>query len=235
MVWREYNMEKVDKGLSWVDKALTIVEKYNFRTIFKAVGVLLCIATLVGFVNNPTWVFEKYQEWQSKQHTEKLEIRLQNNKKLHILVERLLYKVNADRVLVLELHNGLSSNAGIPFAKCSATYEALNDGVYPVADQYQDTNLSLMPFATELFNNHYWYGNTDELQEIDRALSYRMLSNDTSHFAGCVIQGVDKPLAFLFVTFKSVTDGHNCDEVKKIIDDNALQIALLLELDKEYK
>lgn len=225
-------LNNVDKGVSLIERVLGIIKKYSIFDFIKGCAVVLLTAAMIGLISNPTWVFEKYQEWQSKQHVEKLEIRLQNNKKLHILSEKLLYKIDADRVLILELHNGLSSNSGLPFAKCSATYEALNDNVQPISDQYQDVNLSLMPFATELFNNHYWYGNTDELQEIDKALSYRMLSNDTSHFAGCVIEGIDKPLAFLFVSFKSITDGHNCDEVKKIIDDNALQIALLLELNK---
>lgn len=225
-------LNNVDKGVSLIERVLGIIKKYSIFDFIKGCAVVLLTAAMIGLISNPTWVFEKYQEWQSKQHSEKLEIRLQNNKKLHILVEKLMYRVNADRVLVLELHNGLSSNAGLPFAKCSATYEALNDNVQPISDQYQDVNLSLIPFATELFNNHYWCGNTDELQEIDKALSYRMLSNNTSHFAACVIEGIDKPLAFLFVSFEVLPDDHNCDEVKKIIDDNALQIALLLELNK---
>ena len=226
-------MEDIDKGIGWLDKALTVVERYKMITVFKGIFIILLIAGTIGFIKNPTWIFEKYQEWEDKQHSEKLEHRLANNEKMHILAEKLLYKVNADRVMILELHNGLSSNSGLPFAKCSATYEAINDGVHPVADQYQDVNLSLMPFATELFDNGYWCGNTKELKGIDKALCYRMLGNDTSHFAGVVIYGIDKPLAFLFVKFKNIPDNHSCEEIRKIINDNALQLALLLELNKE--
>lgn len=162
-------MEDIDKGIGWLDKALTVVERYKMITVFKGIFIILLIAGTIGFIKNPTWIFEKYQEWEDKQHSEKLEHRLANNEKMHILAEKLLYKVNADRVMILELHNGLSSNSGLPFAKCSATYEAINDGVHPVADQYQDVNLSLMPFATELFDNGYWCGNTKELKGIDKA------------------------------------------------------------------
>ena len=35
--------EKIDKGLNWFDKALTIVEKYKFKTIFKAVIYILIL------------------------------------------------------------------------------------------------------------------------------------------------------------------------------------------------
>ena len=224
-------MEKVEKGLGFLEKTLGIVEKYKITTILKAVLIILIVAATIGFIQHPTWVFEKYEDWKEKQHNEKMEKRLINNEKVHILAEKLLYKVNADRVMVLELHNGVSSNSGLPFAKASATYEAINEGVQPVADQYQDINLSLMPFVTKLIEDDYWCGNTEELMKIDRALCYRMLGNDTAHLAGCVIRGVDnKPLAILLIKFKKIEDDHSCETVRDIIGHNALQFSLLLEL-----
>lgn len=227
------NIENTSTAIGWFERVLDLADKYRITTILKSVFIILLIAGTVGFIKNPTWIFEKYQDWQDKQHIEKLAHRLEHNEKLHIMTEKLMYKVNADRVLLLELHNGNTGLGGFPFAKCSATYEALNDGIVPVAHQYQDLNLSLMPFATELFNNGYWCGDTQDLREIDKALCYRMLGNDTSHFAGIVIQGVDKPIAFLFVKFKDIGDEHNCAEIKRIIQENAFQIALLLELNKQ--
>ena len=226
------NIENTSTAIGWFERVLELADKYRITTVLKSVFIILLIAGTVGFIKNPTWIFEKYQDWQDKQHIEKLAHRLEHNEKLHIMTEKLMYKVNADRVLLLELHNGNTGLGGFPFAKCSATYEALNDGIVPVAHQYQDLNLSLMPFATELFNNGYWCGDTQDLREIDKALCYRMLGNDTSHFAGIVIQGVDKPIAFLFVKFKDIGDEHNCAEIKRIIQENAFQIALLLELNK---
>ena len=225
--------EKINNGINWVEKTLQIVEKYKCFTILKAIGLILVIALLIAFLSNPTYVFEKYDEWREKQHTEKLTHRLQHNEKIHILTEKLLYRANADRVLLLELHNGVSNNSGLPFAKCTATYEALRECVAPVSHLYNELNLSLMPFATTLLNDGYWCGNTEELMDIDRALSYKMLGNETAHFCGKLIKGVDKPLAFLFVKFRSVDSTHNCEEVKKIIDDTTLQISLLLELNNE--
>lgn len=226
------NVDNTTTALGWFEKVLGLADKYRIRTILKSVFIILLLAATVGFIKNPTWIFEKYSEWQDKQHIEKLAHRLEHNEKLHIMTEKLMYKVNADRVLLLELHNGNTGLGGFPFAKCSATYEALQDGVIPVAHQYQDLNLSLMPFATELFNNGYWCGDTQDLKDVDKALCYRMLGNDTSHFAGILIQGVDKPLAFLFVKFKDIGNEHDCEEIKRVIQDNAFQIALLLELNK---
>lgn len=226
------NIEDTTTALGWFERVLDMADKYRITTVLKSVFIILLIAGTVGFIKNPCWIFERYQEWQDKQHIEKLAHRLEHNEKLHIMTEKLMYKVNADRVLLLELHNGNTGLGGFPFAKCSATYEALNDGIVPVAHQYQDLNLSLMPFASKLFDEGYWCGDTQDLKEIDKALCYRMLGNDTSHFAGIVIQGVDKPIAFLFVKFRDIGDEHNCDEIKRIIQENAFQIALLLELNK---
>ena len=224
--------QKVEKGLSWLDKALNIVDKYKFKTIFKAIAIILIVAATVGFISNPTFIFEQYKEWSDKQHRELLEKRMKNNEKLHLKAEQLLYRINGDRVMVLELHNGLENNAGLPFSKCSATYEALNVGVKPIAEQYQNVNLSLMPFATHLFENGYWCGNVEDLAKIDSGVYYKMLSNETTHFAACVVEGVDNALAFIFVSFKSINNDHKCEEVRENIRHIALETALLLELNK---
>lgn len=223
----------IDKGLAWLDKALQIVEKYRIKTIFKGFFVLLCVTIFIMFLKNPIWVFEQYDKWKDKEHTAALEQRLINNEKLHISSEKLLYKVGADRVLILELHNGLENSNGLPFSKCSATYEALELNVKPVADQYQNVNLSLMPFVNEVFSKGYWCGDVDELEIIDKSLYYKMKANGTEHFACCLIEGVDKPLAFLMVSFKNpINEIHDCMTVRENIRHIALEQALLLELNK---
>lgn len=229
----EPTINLIEKGLGWLDKALTIVEKYKIKTLLKALAIMLIIAGFIGFVKNPTWVFEQYDKWKEKQHTEALEQRLNNNEKLHVSCEKLLYKVQADRVMILELHNGLENANGLPFSKCSATYEALELNIQPVAEQYQNVNLSLMPFANMIFEKGYWCGDVEEIAGIDRGLYYKMKANGTEHFAACLIEGVDKPLALLFVSYKkAVTEIHDCNYVRENIRHIALEQALLLELNQ---
>lgn len=225
---------QIATALGWLDKGLEIVERYRLKTIFKAFVILTLIAVFILFLKNPTWIFEKYEEWKRKEHTVALEQRMANSEKLHVSSEKLLYKVGADRVMVLELHNGLENANGLPFSKCSATYEALEINVSPVANQYQNVNLSLMPFVNEVFRKGYWCGDVDEIAAIDKGLYYKMKSNGTEHFACCLIEGVDKPLALLFVSFKNPIDTttHNCASVRENIRHIALEQALLLELSK---
>lgn len=228
------NLENTEKGLGFLDKALGMVEKYKITTILKGVLIILIISATVGFINNPTWVFEKYDEWKEKEHNELIESRLVNTSKINNLLSKSLYKMNVDRIILLECHNGNNGIGGLPFAKCTATFEVLNDSdtIYPVANQYQEVNLSLMPFANYLFENGYWCGDISELKSIDRTLYHKMASNGTTHFASAVIEGVDAPLAFLFVSFSSLPDTHNCSEIRENIRHLSLEIALLLELNK---
>jgi hypothetical protein len=225
-------LENTDKGLTLVERVLGLVKKYSIFDFIKSFFLILIIAGLVGFISHPTYIFEKYQEWQEKEHAERIEKRMKNNEKLHIMSEKLLYKVGAKRVMILELHNGLENNAGMPFSKCSATYEALNENVKPISDQYQNTNLSLMPFASYLFEKGYWCGDVEDLKEIDRGLYFKMKSNETEHLAACVVEGVEKPLAFIFVSFDAIDDKHQCIDVRENIRHIALESALLLELGK---
>ena len=225
--------QKIDKGLGWLEKCLSIVEKYKFKTIFKAVAVILIIAATVGFLKNPTWIFEQYEEWKDKQHQEQMDLRNVNNQKIQHILDKSLYKIGADRITILELHNGTESIGGLPFTKCSATFEVMDDGIIPIAQQYQDQQLSLIPFSHYLAENGYFCGNLKELETIDRGLYHRMASNGTTHFAACLIEGVEKPLAFLFVSFNGpLSDDHNCENVRLQIRHIALEVALCLELNK---
>ena len=224
-------MEKIDKGLNWVDKALTIVDKYKFKTIFKAIAVILIIAATIGFISNPTWIFEQYKEWEKNRHDVEMVLRNQNSEKINSLCKNLLYKTNADRVMVLELHNGNTGEGGLPFSKMTATYEQIDFDTTPIAYEYQGTTLSLIPFVIQLMRQGYWCGDIDSVDEIDRSFCYRLKSENIQHMAACIIEGVDKPLGILVVTYDNgLPANHDCTEIRENIRHCALEFALLLEL-----
>lgn len=228
------NLDNTEKGLGIFDRVLGMVEKYKIKTILKGIVITLLIAGTIGFINNPTWIFEQYSNWEKTQHQEQLELRLNNTNKINHLLDKALYRMGVDRIILLECHNGITGVGGLPFAKCSATFETLNDGIYPVANQYQEVNLSLMPFSSFLFENGYWCGDVDDLKILDKGLYHKMAGNGTTHFAACVIEGVDNPLAFMFVSFATDVE-HDCEEIRNNIRHLSLELALLLELGKNYK
>lgn len=223
-------MENTGKGLGLLEKSLNLIKQYKLWDFIKAFIVVFMVSIMVFGITNPDKVFEYFQRAGKKAHDELLEHRLNNTHKIQSSIERLMFKVGASRVEVLEMHNGNNSIAGIPFLKATATFEALDDDIQPIANQYNEVNLSLIPFATKLFNDGYWCGDTEDMKIIDKSLCYRMLSNNTNHFAAVVIQGVDKPIGFLFVSFDDLPDKHDCEQVKREINKTALEIGVLMEV-----
>jgi hypothetical protein len=219
--------------IGWLERMTKLVKEYGITKILISAILVAFLSLVFWFLFNPTKAFEIYEDWKQRQHEALMELRMETAPKIQTSLDKLTYKVDASRSVILELHNGTSNNGGIPFTKCSATYEALNIGVPPIASEYQEQNLSLIPFAHFLFERGYWCGNTDELMEIDRALCYKLKSNKTEHFAACVIEGIDKPLAFMIVSFEApLSESHKCDEVRENIRHITMELAVYFEVEK---
>jgi hypothetical protein len=222
--------------LGWLESALNLVKQYGITKILIVTFLISLISTYFYIIFNPEAAFDAYDRWRQITHTELFDLRMENAPKIQNLIDKLTFKVDASRTMVLELHNGSDGVGGLPFTKCSATYESLNIGAHPVASQYQNQNMSLIPFATFIFDKGYWYGNTDELLQIDRALYHKMKSNNTEHFAACVIEGIDKPLAILIVSFEKMPDeAHNCEEIRENIRHISMELSVFLEVEKMVK
>ena len=222
--------------LGWLESALNLVKQHGITKILIVTFLISLISTYFYIIFNPEAAFDAYDRWKQITHTELFDLRMENAPKIQNLIDKLTFKVDASRTMVLELHIGSDGVGGLPFTKCSATYESLNIGAHPVASQYQNQNMSLIPFATFIFDKGYWYGNTDELLQLDRALYHKMKSNNTEHLAACVIEGIDKPLAILIVSFEKIPDeAHNCDEIRENIRHIAMELSVFLEVEKMMK
>lgn len=222
--------------LGWLESILNLVKQYGITKILIVSILLSVLSTYFYIIFNPETAFDAYDRWKQLTHAELFDLRMENAPKIQNLIDKLTFKVDASRSMVLELHNGSDGAGGLPFTKCSVTYESLNIGARPVASQYQNQNMSLIPFATFIFEKGYWCGNTDELMQIDRALYHKMKSNNTEHFAACVIEGIDKPLAILIVSFEEIPDEiHNCNDVRENIRHIAMELSVFLEVEKIMK
>ena len=232
----EIHINNTNNVLTWLKHMLELIKEYGPFKIIGAAFLIAVVSIFLYFIFNPIKAVEIYDEWKNKQHDERMELRMQMGPKIQSLTDKLTYGVGATRTMVLELHNGNTGTGGLPFAKCTATYESLNIGKHPVSEQYQEVNLSLMPFAHKLFDEGYWCGQTDELIGIDRALYYKMKANGVEHFAACVIEGVDsKPIAFMIVSYDKLAQDiefHDCNETRNNIRHVAMELAVVLEVNR---
>ena len=232
----QININNTDKVLTWLEHMLRLLKEYGPWKILLGTCLIVIVSWVIYFAFNFTKLFELYDEWRSRQHDSDMELRMELGPKIQNLTDKLTYYVGATRTLVLELHNGNTGNGGLPFTKCTATYESLNIGKHPVAQEYQDFNMSLMPFSHTLFDVGYWCGDMSELESIDRSLFYKMKSNGTEHFAACIIEGVnDKPIAILMVSFDKpigLLQNHECDKTRESIRHIAMELAVNLEVSR---
>lgn len=227
-------IDNTSNVITWLERGLKLIKEYGIGRIVIGALLIALLSVMFWFILNPTRAFEVYDDWKKRQHDILMELRMENAPKIQRSIENLTYRIGASRSVILELHNGIENTGGIPFTKCSATYEALNVGCAPVANFYQSQNLSLMPFVTHLFQKGYWCGDVDKLTEIDKSLAFKLQSNGTEHFSACVIEGIDKPLAILFVSFDHVPDEHhNCENIRENIRHIAMELSVFFEVEKQ--
>lgn len=220
-------MENIDKGIGWLEKALNIVEKYKFKTIFKALCVLLIIIGLIGFIKNPTWIFQQYEEWKKKEHSEKVELAMKNSQLIQYEIDALRMKTNASRVVLMTFHNQKQTLNGVPYIYLTAQNESLGYGVSPVAEKYEVLKCSLYPFVNYIIQNEYFAGDIDSLTSIDKALAYRMMGNDVTHCSIINIEG-ESLLGVLVITYTDDCENHNCKDVEGMVRKSATKIGILL-------
>ena len=230
----EINIDNTDSALNWLERILKLLKEYGTGKILWATFLIIVVSFILYFMFNLSKVFELYNQWMQTRHDSRIELRMQMSPKIQSAMDKLTYNINANRTLLLEMHNGVTGSGGLPFSKCTATYESLNIGEQPISAQYQEVNLSLIPFANKLFHEGYWCGNTDDLLIIDKGLYHKMKSNGTEHFAACIIEGVDnKAIAFMIVSFNTKSNeihDHNCEEVRNKIRHIAMELSVILEV-----
>jgi hypothetical protein len=236
----------VSTALKWVDKAAGIFKKHGLLGILK--GLLLIILTFavisigvifVKVASNPDKVFQQYYEWQLKKekieddrHKELIEKRMANTPKIQSECDKLLYKTGAQRVLFMELHNNTNNIAGLPFYYADASCESMNEESYPIAPYCQQAKLSLMPFASLLFEKTEWCGSLDELKTIDKGFYHKMKSSGADHMAAVIVYGSDHAVGMLFVTFGE-GDVHECENVLSLAKSAGAKIGVLVEVENE--
>lgn len=236
----------IPTALGWMDRAAEMYKKHGMKGVL--MGLLVLFITCVGislvivtakFALNPEKVFQQYYEWQvqkekieAQKHQELIEKRVENTPKIQAECDKVLYKTNAQRVLFMELHNNTNNIAGLPFYYADASCESMNDVVQPIAPYCQQAKLSLMPFASYLFEYGEWCGDLEELKELDKAFYYKMKSSGASHMAAVIVHGAENAVGMLFVTYGE-GDEHDCKNALLLTKNAAAKIAILVEVQKE--
>jgi hypothetical protein len=228
------NQEKVtiiDSGVSTLGKMIDIVKNNSLWTLFKTFIVAIFFGLLAFIILNPTYIFEKYQEYEDKIHSQELAERFDRMEQLNGELNETLMELHADRAFFIEYHNSVKSLQGAPFAYGSMSFEKLhpNRDVMFMADEYSDFPLTKYETVSYLYENKICIGNVEELSAIDKRLATKLQASNVTQVALIEVWGDNQPLGILGVTWSEheVLSTYG-DKIKNIIYQHSHKVRSIL-------
>ena len=222
----------------FLEKTILIIEKYG---IWKIIQALLIIGVLVFVIYNASNMgtivsqavkhqMVSYDEQQNDEHTAAMDMRRDVNVKMPEILQGIMNKTNADRVFVMELHNGSNNTSGLPFTFGEVTYEVEAPGIHAIGDDYNSFVLSRYSFPLYLERNHMWYGSIEELFEIDAKLAHKLASNDVTYFAVARLNGISGVLGYMGISYCNNTIPAAETVLSKMVTADTQKVTSLLDM-----
>ncbi len=171
---------------------------------------------------------QKYNQTEIETHDKAVEKRYQNSPKIDKILNEVLYRYNADRVCIVEMHNGNKNVAGLPFIYGEMTYEICREGIIPVDADYTKFNLSRLSFPTFMMEHNAYCGDITSLSSIDEKFAERLMVNNSTFLCGYTLHGEDNVIGY----FGVIWCGDKPVEIKEMMRDlsvYAQRIAVLLD------
>lgn len=188
-----------------IDRLIKIIKKHGIWRVIEAIVILSSAVYLVYNVSNipeiVSDVFSHNKEKELVRHDAAINTRHTIRPEIDDILHRALSYLNADRVFIMELHNGTNNTAGLPFIYGEMTYEEAKTGIIHIDEDYVSINLSRFEFPMYLMKNRMFYGSIDDLRKVDDKLAMRMESNEATYIAIISLHGVTNELGYFGVTY----------------------------------
>lgn len=127
----------VGTSLEWLGTILSYIKEYGVLNILKAAVTLMVLSIAIRVCYDPGFLFDKYIEYMNKRHDKELVLRSEKDGQLKDLLPVYLYKYHADRVGLIQYHNGTKDwqHGTMRFEKCDV-------GVNSIKEHYDNFNLT---------------------------------------------------------------------------------------------
>ena len=205
----ENKLNIVDQLFGIITKVSEWLDKFGVKKLFKTAFAIFALYWMCILMFNPSKIFEAYQAWYDKVHSEKIEKTIESHYQIHGHLTDLRYRSNAMRAMILSLHNGSANiNGQYQFLKVSAIFEECGD-YYSVSDEWNEVHISNFPIFSYLYSNDYYCGSLDSLRDIDKKLYHRLAANDVGYIhVESLIGDNDQTIGFLVLTWESEPEDH---------------------------
>ena len=183
---------------------------------------------------NPDKVFEEFRKYQEKRHDDLVELRFKQNPVIEGIVTKILVETKSDRCWIVEMHNGQSSIANLPFIFGSMRYQVTSDSVKNSLSEWDDFNLEQFSIATKLIKDGYWEGTVDDLMLIDKPFAHKLSIHGTESIVLVTLYGSHSAIGFLGVSFLN-KEGYKEDRVESVVRRYSYQVSSNIDAEKLYE
>ena len=210
----------IDSGLSWLERILQLCKEYGVFNILKGLFILIMLSLTLRICYNPSFLFDKYTDYMTQRHAKELHKRTEYDQQIKSLLPVYLYKYHADRIWIIQYHNGI-----MDWQHGTMRFELCNDEVESIKNQYNNFNLTWINLPYYLKTNEVFIGDMVKLDSIDSTLYTQLKKNNVQYLACTIIKdNSGYPIGILGVTWKNIPPNidrlqnkiHNC-----LIDDRA--------------
>lgn len=210
----------IDSGLSWLERILQLCKEYGVFNILKGLFILIMLSLTLRICYNPSFLFDKYTDYMTQRHAKELHKRTEYDQQIKSLLPVYLYKYHADRIWIIQYHNGI-----MDWQHGTMRFELCNDEVESIKNQYNDFNLTWINLPYYLKTNEVFIGDMVKLDSIDSTLYTQLKKNNVQYLACIIIKdNSGYPIGILGVTWKNIPP--NIDRLQNkihnyLIDDRA--------------
>lgn len=210
----------IDSGLSWLERILQLCKEYGVFNILKGLFILIILSLTLRICYNPSFLFDKYTDYITQRHAKELHKRTEYDQQIKSLLPVYLYKYHADRIWIIQYHNGI-----MDWQHGTMRFELCNDEVESIKNQYNDFNLTWINLPYYLKTNEVFIGDMVKLDSIDSTLYTQLKKNNVQYLACTIIKdNSGYPIGILGVTWKNIPP--NIDRLQNkihnyLIDDRA--------------
>lgn len=210
----------IDSGLSWLERILQLCKEYGVFNILKGLFILIMLSLTLRICYNPSFLFDKYTDYMTQRHAKELHERTEYDQQIKSLLPAYLYKYHADRIWIIQYHNGI-----MDWQHGTMRFELCNDEVESIKNQYNDFNLTWINLPYYLKTNEVFIGDMVKLDSIDSTLYTQLKKNNVQYLACTIIKdNSGYPIGILGVNWKNIPP--NIDRLQNkihnyLIDDRA--------------
>lgn len=220
-------IENVNATLSWVERVFGFVKKAGIQNILITLMMVFLVAVVGQFVFNPEGLIKRYEQIVNEQHTESVIKRLNNEPAIRENLIQLKSELNADRVYILETHNGGANLAGLPFLYVDLTYAEPKSAYQWLESEYRNVRLSRYPWASELYQNIFYAESIDYLENLDPELYYRLKNEDVVYMAAIMMYGTYNPSGVIGVVYTNKDNIPDKAQIRRVLTKYTSTFAIL--------